>query len=233
MSGADERELGSSRVAAWLRDAILDGVRTPDSKLIERDLAAEFGVSRIPVRDALKMLDGEGLVELRPRTWAVVREFTATDLADLDEVRLVLEPMAFRLAAERRRSDGLARLQAAVVLEQEGARLGDKMLSRQAAVDFHEIVVEVAGNRLLAELMGSIRSRMRWSLVQHDDLQHITAEHAALYQAVHDQDGDRASALAIEHVESSRRVRRAYRERAGGDRRTADADRSPTGILGG
>ncbi|POH68406.1 GntR family transcriptional regulator [Cryobacterium zongtaii] len=210
MSRVDERELESSRVATWLRDAILDGVRDPGSKLIERDLAAEFGVSRVPVRDALKMLDGEGLVELRPRTWAIVREFTAADLADLDEVRQVLDPMAFRLAAERHRRDGLELLRVALENEQESARVDNILVSRRAAADFHEIAVQLADNQLLSDLMGTIRSRLRWSLVQHDDLKHITDEHVALYEAVRDRDGDRASALASDHVESSIRERLAH-----------------------
>jgi DNA-binding GntR family transcriptional regulator len=207
---AVERELESSRVATWLRDAILDGARDPGSKLIERDLAAEFGVSRVPVRDALKMLDGEGLVELRPRTWAIVRELTSADLADLDEVRQVLEPMAFRLAAERHRRDGLELLRLALNNEQESARVDNSVVSRRAAADFHEIVVQLADNRLLSDLMGSIRSRLRWSLVQHDDLKYIADEHVALYEAIRDRDGDRASALAFDHVESSRRERIAH-----------------------
>lgn len=219
MTGADERELESSRVATWLRDAILDGARPPGSKLTERDLAAEFGVSRVPVRDALKLLDGEGLVELRPRTWAIVREFTAADLADLDEVREVLEPMAFRLAAERHRREDLERLKAVLDAEQESARRDDSVTSRRKAADFHEVAVQLADNRLLGDLMGSIRSRLRWSLVQHDDLEHIADEHVALYEAVRDRDGDRASALARAHVESSRRERLAH---AGG-RRPGDA----------
>ncbi|MDQ0613265.1 DNA-binding GntR family transcriptional regulator [Microbacterium sp. W4I4] len=210
MTGAEERELESSRVATWLRDSILDGERPPGSKLTERDLATEFGVSRVPVRDALKLLDGEGLVELRPRTWAIVREFTAADLADLDEVREVLEPMAFRLAAERHRREDLQRLKDVLDAEQASARLEDSVTSRRAAADFHEVAVQLADNRLLGDLMGSIRSRLRWSLVQHDDLEHIADEHVALYEAVRDRDGDRASALARAHVESSRQERLAH-----------------------
>jgi len=210
VSTADERVLESSRVAQWLREAILDGERAPGGRLIERDLATEFGVSRVPVRDALKVLDAEGLVELRPRTWAVVREFTTADLADLDEVREVLEPMAFRLAAERHRREGLARLLVALEDEQESARRDNSRLSRRAAADFHEIVVELAENQLLGGLMGSIRSRLRWSLVQHDDLEHISEEHVALYEAIRDRDGDLAASLALAHVESSRRERLAH-----------------------
>ncbi|MFE6995254.1 GntR family transcriptional regulator [Microbacterium sp. NPDC057659] len=210
MSGAEERMLESTRVASWLRDAILDGVREPGGRLIERDLAAEFGVSRVPVRDALKVLEGEGLVELRPRTWAVVREFTDHDLADLDEVREVLEPLAFKLAAQRHRREGLERLHRALENERSSAEAEDRVVSRRSAADFHEIVTDLADNMLLTDLMQSIRSRLRWALSQHDDLRHIAEEHVALYEAIRDRDGDRAATLALAHIESSRRERTAH-----------------------
>lgn len=218
MAGAEERVLESARVASRLRDEILDGVREPGSRLVERDLAAGFGVSRIPVRDALKVLEGEGLVALRPHTWAVVRAFTDTDLADLDEVRTVLEPLAFRLAAERHEPAGLERLRAALDREQEGARAADPVGSRRSAADFHEIVTALAGNRLLDDMMQGIRSRMRWALSQHEDLADVTDEHVALFDAVRARDGDRAAELAAAHVESSRRRRAALAARRAASR---------------
>ena len=212
MTSTDVRQLESTRIASWLRDAILDGVRAPGGRLIERDLAAEFGVSRVPVRDALKVLVAEGLVELRPHTWAVVREFTDADLADLDEVRAVLEPLAFRLAAKRQRRDGLARLRRSLEREETGTRTGDGIGSRRAAADFHEIVTDLAENRLLSDMMKGIRSRLRWALSQHDDLQHITGEHGELFEAIKERDAERAADLAAAHVESSRRARIAHVE---------------------
>ncbi|MFF3028473.1 GntR family transcriptional regulator [Microbacterium sp. NPDC057944] len=210
MSTAEERVLESTRVADWIRGAILDGVREPGSRLIERDLAAEFGVSRVPVRDALKVLEGEGLVILRPRTWAVVREFTSADMTDLDEVRAVLEPLAFRLAAERHRRDGLEELRRALEAEKSSAIVEDRITSRRAAADFHEVVTALAENRLLQDLMRSMRSRLRWGLSQHDDLVHVTDEHEALFQAISARDGERASALALAHIDTSRREREAH-----------------------
>ena len=224
MTSTEERQLESTRIASWLRDAILDGVRAPGSRLIERDLASEFGVSRVPVRDALKVLVAEGLVELRPHTWAVVREFTDADLADLDEVRAVLEPLTFRLAAERHRRDGLARLQQSLELEQSGARTGDEIGSRRAAADFHEIVTDLAENQLLSDMMKGIRSRLRWALSQHDDLQHFSEEHIALFEAIEARDADRAAALAAAHVETSRQARITHFE---GQRTGAMAGRPP------
>lgn len=210
MTSADEGLLESTRVADWLRDAILDGVRAPGSRLIERDLAAEFGVSRVPVRDALKILEVEGLVTLRPRTWAIVREFTTADMTDLDEVRSVLEPLAFRLAAERHRRDGLDELRRALDDETISAAAGDPIASRRAAADFHEQVTVLTENRLLGDLMQGMRSKLRWGLSQHDDLAHVTEQHQALFRAISERDGDRAEELALAHIVSSRREREAH-----------------------
>ena len=80
--GADG-ELESARVARILRDDIVQGRRLPGDKLIERDIAAELDVSRLPVREAIRALVAEGIVLVKPRSWAVVREFTLRDLRDL------------------------------------------------------------------------------------------------------------------------------------------------------
>lgn len=115
----------SERVTRRLRDEIIDGVRVPGSRLVERELAESLGVSRLPVREALKTLVSEGLVTPRPRSWAVVREFTTSDIADLDEVRSGLETLGFRLAAQRHTREGLERLRATVDAELDAARADD------------------------------------------------------------------------------------------------------------
>lgn len=187
-----------------LRDEILDGVRAPGSKLVERDIADTLAVSRVPVRDALKVLEAEGLVTLRPRTWAVVREFTTGDIADLNELRSAVEALTFRLAAERHTDDGLARLRATVDAELSAARAGDPVTARRAAADFHEVATELSGNQLLGEWMQTMRSRMRWLMSQHDDLLHIAVEHEALYDAIAARDAARVSELSANHLENTR-----------------------------
>lgn len=211
MNASDGPALESARIAAWLRDAIVVGVRAPGSRLIERELAAEFGVSRVPVRDALKILEAERLVELRPRTWAIVRAFTDHDLDELDEVRRVIEPLAFQAAAERHPQQGRDRLGACLREQQEALRSGDLAGSRRAAAEFHEIVVDLTGNSLLRDLMGGVRGRVRWGLAQQDDLQRLATEHLALFDAISARDGDRAAQLAREHIERSRDARLAAR----------------------
>ncbi|MFF1261186.1 MULTISPECIES: GntR family transcriptional regulator [unclassified Streptomyces] len=206
MAGTGEFEPESERVTRQLRDDILDGVRKPGSKLVERELAAQIGVSRVPVRDALRVLVAEGLVTPRPRTWAVVREFTATDIADLNEVREALEVMTFRLAAQRGDRAGLGRLRSNVDEELAAARAGDAVRARRAAADFHETVTSMAANELLSELEGTLRSRMRWLLGRHDDLLAMALEHEGLYAAVADRDVARVEELVVTHLENSRRA---------------------------
>ncbi|MER7198594.1 GntR family transcriptional regulator [Streptomyces sp. CB01635] len=206
MAGSGEFEPESERVTRQLRDDILDGVRKPGSKLVERELAAQIGVSRVPVRDALRVLVAEGLVTPRPRTWAVVREFTPTDIADLNEVREALEVMTFRLAAQRRDRAGLEQLRTKLDEELTAARAGDAVRARRAAADFHETVTSMAANELLSELEVTLRSRMRWLLGQHDDLLAMALEHEALYGAIEDRDVSLVEELVVEHLASSRRA---------------------------
>ena len=96
MSVEQRFEPEADRVARIVREQIIDGERAPGDKLVERDLATELGVSRVPVRDALKTLIAEGLVTPRPRTWAVVRTFTEADVEDLIEVRSAIDAKSAR-----------------------------------------------------------------------------------------------------------------------------------------
>ncbi|MGW3511964.1 GntR family transcriptional regulator [Streptomyces sp. NPDC000994] len=204
MAGSGEFQPESERVTRQLRDDILVGVRKPGSKLVERELAAQMGVSRVPVRDALRVLVAEGLVTPRPRTWAVVREFTSSDIADLNEVRGALEALTFRLAAQRRHRAGLDRLRSNLEEELKAAGAGDGVRARRAAADFHETVTSMAANELLSELEGTFRSRLRWLLGQHDDLMAIAREHEALYAAIADRNVALVDELVAKHLENSR-----------------------------
>lgn len=201
----------SVRVASRIRDDILDGVRAPGSRLVERELAQELGVSRLPVRDAIRQLVSEGLVTPRPRTWAVVREFSDQDVAELQEVRGALEVLAFRRAARVADPEGTERLRDVLEAETEAARSGDVIRARRRAADFHQVVVEIGGSALLEELDGVLRGRMRWLLGQHDDLETVATEHLALFEAIRAGDVAGADALAAQHLTSSRELATQHR----------------------
>jgi len=199
----------TERVTRLLRDQIVDGVRAPGSRLVERELAAALDVSRVPVREALQTLASEGLVTPRPRSWAVVRTFTDRDLLDLVEVRSAIEVLTVRRTAEQ-----LDAAAAALDREAGGARDGDATTARRAAADFHEAVSAMAGNAVLDEISALTASRMRWMLGQHDDLGVMVAEHAALLDAIRSGDVEEADRLTRDHLRSSLASARARRDRA-------------------
>ncbi|WP_329001784.1 GntR family transcriptional regulator [Kribbella sp. NBC_00709] len=207
----DSRESETERVTRQLRNDILDGVRPPGERLVERELATALEVSRVPVREALKALVSEGLVTPRPRSWAVVRTFTDSDIADLTEVRTAFEPLTFRLAAERRTREGLGRLRRTLDEQLVAARSQDAVVARRKAADFHEIVTELASNELLIEIERPLRSRMRWLLTQHDDLLAVAGQHIELYTAIANRDVDEAERLASEHLAQSQTLFRVSR----------------------
>lgn len=195
-------ELESVRVTRILRDDIILGRRAPGSRLVERDIAAELNVSRLPVREAIRTLVGEGVVVARPRTWAVVREFTHRDIQDFGEVREAIETLIFVFAAERHTEEGIARLRDAYERESAAANAGEADTARIAAGEFHEICAELAGNEMLGELIGVFVTRLRWLFGQHDDLTAMAEEHRAILEAVEARDVEKLRRLVPSHLAS-------------------------------
>lgn len=195
-------ELESVRVTRILRDDIILGRRPPGSRLVERDIAAELDVSRLPVREAIRALVGEGVVIARPRTWAVVREFTPRDIQNFGEVREAIETLIFVFAAQRHSEEGLARLRAAYERERVAAEVGDADGARIAAAEFHGIAAELAGNEMLSELIGVFVTRLRWLFGQHDDLPAMADEHRLILDAVAARDEETLRVLIPRHLAS-------------------------------
>lgn len=193
-------ELESVRVTGILRDDIILGRRMPGSRLVERDIAAELNVSRLPVREAIRQLVAEGVVVARPRTWAVVRQFTHQDIREFGELREAIETLLFVYAAQRHDDEGFARLQAAFDRELEAARAGDAETARVEAGRFHEIVAELAGNSMLAELIGVFVTRLRWLFGQHDDLLSMAEDHRVILDALRARDTDVLRRIVPAHL---------------------------------
>lgn len=193
-------ELESVRVTRILRDDIVLGRRASGSRLVERDIAAELNVSRLPVREAIRTLVAEGVVVARPRTWAIVREFSRQDLQDYGEVREAMETMIFVFAAERRTPEGLARLRAAYEQELAAAEASDVEGARIAASLFHEVAAHLAANDMIGEFISVFATRLRWLFGQHDDLVETAEEHRVILEAVEAQDADALRELIPQHT---------------------------------
>lgn len=187
-----------------LRDRILNGELAPGQRLVEARLSIELGVSRMPVREALRLLASEGIVTIEPRIGASVTCFSTQQIKEMIEVRATLEALNAKLAARRHDPAQIAELQAILAA---GIALSEKADPTQLIEKnrlFHEALGRVAGNSILEDIMRSLRART--SLIfagnnrRADYVKHTWEEHAAILRAVIAGDAELASLLAARHV---------------------------------
>jgi DNA-binding GntR family transcriptional regulator len=192
-------------VAAALRERILNGEFRPGERLVEAKLSEELGVSRMPVREALRVLAAEGVVTIEPRRGAAVTIHDDDQIREIVEVRATLEGLNAKLAAKRRDPQRLARLQqvlAAGVKVADGAELAKL---HQDNENFHDALASAADNSVLRELVRSLRERTALIFAPHSKkrARENWEEHAAIVRAVVAGDADLAALLASRHVYSA------------------------------
>ena len=192
----------NDRVREALREAILAGVHRPGDRLIERPPAARFGVSRNPVREALKALDSEGLVEIAPRRGAVVARLSSDEAQEVIELRAALEGLGARLAARRLTDEAASRLPGILQAGETAAGAGDVAELARLNEVFHGTVMEAGANRYLVDFMRSLRARTHWLFapIAQDRAVASWKEHAGILRAVLDRDEELAALLAARHV---------------------------------
>jgi DNA-binding GntR family transcriptional regulator len=192
------------RVHAHLREEILANRLPAGTELQETALAAELGVSRGPVREALGRLAAEGLVVVRPRRGAVVRSLTKDEFIEAYEVREALEVMAVRLATRRLGHAGLARLEELTETMERHAERDEVDEFFDANAAFHASLVEASGNERLrelhAQLLGQINRYRQRSLALRGSLDRSVAEHRAILEALAAGDAERATQLTSDHI---------------------------------
>ncbi|RJS47999.1 GntR family transcriptional regulator [Nocardioides cavernaquae] len=193
-------------VHSALRQRIIGLDLMPGARLVERDLAAELGVSRVPLREALQLLESEGLVVLVPRQGAIVAPFTADDVRHLFEVREYVEVPAAGLAATRRTPDDIAQMRASVDSARHQAAAGDELGAAEANADFHMALVEATGNPLLISTAEMLDVRMRWlfHLTRQRNALSQCQEHDQILRAIEAGDDELAEQLARAHVLSGK-----------------------------
>ena len=195
------------QVVSRVRDLITDGTLEPGSRIKEGQLGAQLGVSRTPLREALKFLASEGLIELVAARGAIVRRFTAKDVRDMLDVLGVLESFAARLACRVASDEDIAGVR----------RLHDRMVERYASRDrleyfrlnqqIHTAFLRLAGNATLEEAHASIQSRMkRIRYVGNEEPRKwaaALAEHEEMIRALERRDGDALAAIVTKHLENT------------------------------
>ncbi|MGW0734666.1 GntR family transcriptional regulator [Streptomyces sp. NPDC002851] len=205
---AADQPLGAvrQRVLAELRQDIISGRLRPGDRLVERELAERFGVSRVPVREAVRALVTEGFVTFESARRAVVRRLSRTDVAELFGLREALEVYAAGLAAERGTPDDLAELAGLLETAAEATDGGDAERITDVNTRFHDRILAMAGNSLLASVMEPVDGRLRWLTRQNEDWGRLLTEHRELYEAVASGDAERARRSALDHVRANYRT---------------------------
>ncbi len=186
-----------------IRAMIDSGEFPPGARLGQVELAEQLGISRTPVREALRRLTGEGLAEFVPNRGFRAASPSLDDVLRRLEVRSLLEPGIARLAAARRSHDDLLRLQDAIAREEAATT---RIAAHDASRDFHLLLAAATGNADLVTMLGSLwiveigRRLLAARATSADWRKADVAEHRAILAAVGGRDGERAAQLMAAHI---------------------------------
>lgn len=196
------------KVAVELRRRIVDGTYAPGDRLTEDRLADAFGVSRNPVREAIRMLEAEGWLVAQPRRGAIVAQLSIQDVEDLFDIRLSLEVLAARLAAQRSSVAAADELDGLLAQAREATEAEQLDRLSELNTALHAAVCAHSGNAVLHAMMASLHTRLQWVYRQTaaERADHSWAEHGALVAAIRAGDADAAAAAARTHVINARRT---------------------------
>lgn len=198
----------NEHVFRQLKEQIITGVLAPGSRLIESNVAAQFGVSRTPVREALQRLATEDLIDVDPLRGMVVHAPDASEIEDVLVVRTALDGLAAALAAQKIAESQLARLRLVVEAMAEGAALDRRPQIVVANRRFHDIIYAAAGNPRLERIAGELRDYVRRfstpPSASPERVQHVLVEHRAILEALELHDPDAARAASDRHLAAAR-----------------------------
>lgn len=193
-----------------LRKAILKGELKPGERLMEIALAERLGVSRTPVREAMRKLELEGLVVMIPRRGAQVANITERDLNDVLEVRIALENLAIEKACDRMTEEELTQLWETEKMFERTMTEGNLVKLAEADVAFHEAIYAAADNRRLSQVLNNLREqiyRYRVEYLKDEETRNLLVEeHRELYEAIRSRDVQKAQAISFHHLENQRKA---------------------------
>lgn len=187
-----------------LREAILKGELQPGERLMELQLASKLGVSRTPIREAIRMLEQEGLAVTMPRKGAEVARMTLKDMEDVLEVRDALDELAAQIACERMTAEQMQILKETKREFEEILESGDVKKIADVDVRFHDIIYEATDNARLVSLLGNMREQLfRYRvecLKNPENYPALMAEHNTIVSALEARDKVKVTEAMHEHV---------------------------------
>lgn len=189
-----------------LRQAILRGELKPGERLMEIQLANKLGVSRTPIREAIRKLELEGLVLMIPRKGAEVAEITEKSLRDVLEVRRALEELAVELACEKITPEQIQKLKDAAEGFKDALKDGNITGIAEADVKFHDVIYLATDNQKLIQLLNNLREQMyryRVEYLKRSDFHHqLICEHEEIIETIENGQKERAVQVVCQHVDN-------------------------------
>ncbi len=189
-----------------LRKAILRGDLKPNERLMELPLAKKLGVSRTPVREAIRKLELEGLVVMYPRRGAKVAQITVKSIRDVLEIRRVLEVLAVTKACRNITQEGIMQLRTALKQFKDVINSEDLTKVAEADVKFHDTIYNATNNPKLIGILNNLREQMYRYRMEYikDKTSHImlVKEHEELVNAIVNRDVKNATKIAEKHIDN-------------------------------
>ncbi len=192
-----------------LRQGILTGELKPGERLMEIHLAKKLGVSRTPIREAIRMLELEGLVTMIPRKGAEVSQISTKDMRDVLEVRRSLDSLAVSLASVRKTEDDLTALKEAEDDFEKSILTKDATTIAKADVAFHDIILTASKNNRLIQMVNNLADRVyRYRMEYIKDSSHhlrLIEEHRNIVKYIENGDADNARKAIEIHIDNQER----------------------------
>lgn len=189
-----------------LRQAILKGELEPGERLMEIQLANRLGVSRTPIREAIRKLELEGLVLMIPRKGAEVAKISQKSLKDVLEVRRSLEELAIELACQRMTEDEIRELEDAQKAFAAAVEKGEAMSIAETDEHYHDIIYNGTGNIRLVQILNNLREQMYRFRLEYikdaDKRQVLMAEHEIILKVVRQRKSAEAKSAIREHIDN-------------------------------
>ncbi len=196
------------QVFAKLEEAIINGEIKPGESLIELKISDEFGVSRTPVREAIRQLELEGLVTTAPNKGAIVIGVSEQDIKDIFKIRILTEGLAARWAAEKITQEELENLKEIIELSEFYTNKNDMRRLRELDSQFHELIYQACKSRPLRHVLSNfhhyIQNARGESYKTPGRAKKSLDEHKAIYEAMANNDGNMAEKLISKHVKNAK-----------------------------
>ncbi len=194
-------------VFEYLRESILKGKLEPAQRLMEVQLAEQLGVSRTPVREAIRKLELEGLVVMLPRKGAYVADVSLKDIIEVLEIRAALEGLAASVAAERMTDEHLERLELISYQFKKSLENGDIDMMVQKDIELHDLIFNSTNNQKLIQINNSLREqvyRFRVTYISdHDTSKNLVKEHEEIIESICNRNSKNAMQRATVHIENA------------------------------